>query len=247
MTDEEDQWTRKLRMRSDLLVSIAEKCGNFRKDLKQDILQSANTLSKVFAKMKTQLENKSTENIKLIQMVMKVTEEMERTKGSLTARQVAPSLYHRHHTYSGEAQQMLLSEYGRRRLFSVVLKNDGGKRYRITVKFKHINQSTEQIKSQLKKDINPTNIIAGINKPETLKDGRILIETFSEEEVNSLSRAINTKYGEQLEVMKHKLGKPSLIIYNVPEEITIANVTNVFKAQNPEIGMNEEEFTANFR
>jgi len=47
--------------------------------------------------------------------------------------------------------------------------------------------------------------------------------------------------------MKHKLKKPRLIIYNVPEEITIANVTNVIKAQNPEIGMNGEEVTAKFR
>jgi len=103
------------------------------------------------------------------------------------------------------------------------------------VKIKHNNQSTEQFKSQLKMDINPTNIIVGIKNLETLKDGRILIETFSEEEVNSLSRAINTKYGEQLEIMKHKLRKPRLIIYDVREEITIANVTNVIKAQIPEI------------
>ena len=34
---------------------------------------------------------------------------------------------------------------------------------------------------------------------------------------------------------------------NVPEEITIANVTNVIKAQNPDIGMNGEEITAKFR
>jgi len=38
--------------------------------------------------MKTQLENKSTENNKLSEEVMKVTEEMARTKGSHPARQV---------------------------------------------------------------------------------------------------------------------------------------------------------------
>jgi len=47
--------------------------------------------------------------------------------------------------------------------------------------------------------------------------------------------------------VKHKLRKPRLKIYNVPEEITIANVTNVIKAQTPEIGMNGEEVTAKFR
>jgi len=48
-------------------------------------------------------------------------------------------------------------------------------------------------------------------------------------------------------MMKHKPRKPKLIIYNVPEENTITNVTNLIKAQNPEIGMNGEEFTAKFR
>jgi len=111
---------------------------------------------------------------------MKVTEEMERTKGSHPARQVAPSLDHRHHTYSGEARQMLPSEDRRRKIFSEVLKEDGGKRYRITVKGEDNSQSTEQIKSQLKKDINPTDIKGGIKTLKTLRDGRILIETCSE-------------------------------------------------------------------
>jgi len=83
----------------------------------------------------------------------------------------------------------------------------------------------------LKTNINPTDIKVGIKTPKTLRYGRILVETCSEEEINSLNRAINTKCGEQLEIMKHKLWKPRLIIYNVPEEITIGNVTTVIKAQ----------------
>jgi len=74
MADEEDQ---QVENAFDILVSITEKSGNLRKDLKQYILQSVGTLRKVFAKMKTQLQNKSTENNKLSEGVMKVTEEME--------------------------------------------------------------------------------------------------------------------------------------------------------------------------
>jgi len=115
MADEEDQ---QVENAFDILVSITEKSGNLRKDLKQDILQSVSTLRKVFAKMKTQLENNCTENNKLSEEVMKVTEEMERTKRSHPARQVAPYLDHRHHTYSGEARKMFPSEDRRRKLFS---------------------------------------------------------------------------------------------------------------------------------
>jgi len=47
--------------------------------------------------------------------------------------------------------------------------------------------------------------------------------------------------------MKHKLRKPRLKIYKVPEEITVGNVTNVIKTQNPEITLNGEDITAKFR
>jgi len=177
MADEEDQQVENV---FDTLVSITDISGYLRKYLKQDILQSVSTLRKLFAKMKTQLENKNKENKKLNEEVMKVTEEMERTSGSHAVRQVAPSLDHMQHTYSGEARQMLPSEDRRRKLFTEVLKDDGGKRYRITLKAKNNSQSTEQIKSQMK-DINPTDIKVGIKALKTLRDGRILIKRGSEE------------------------------------------------------------------
>ena len=111
------------------IVSITDNRGNLRKNLRQGILQSVNTLRKVFAKMKTQLENKSKENKKLNEDVMEVKEEMERTKDSYSARQVAPSMEHRPHIYSGEARHVLPSEVGRRKLLSDTLKDDGQKRY----------------------------------------------------------------------------------------------------------------------
>jgi hypothetical protein len=37
------------------------------------------------------------------------------------------------------------------------------------------------------------------------KDKGIIIETGSEEEINSLSLEINSKLGERLEIIKHKL------------------------------------------
>jgi len=102
---------------------------------------------------------------------MKVTEEMERTKDSYSARQVAPSMDHRRHIYSGEARQVLPSV--RRELYSDTLKEEGEKRYRISLKTKDNSQSTEQIKNQLKKDIITTDIKVGIKTLKTLRDGRI--------------------------------------------------------------------------
>jgi hypothetical protein len=51
------------------LVSITEKSGNLRKDLRNDILESVSTLRKAFSKIKTHLENKKEENKKLSEEV----------------------------------------------------------------------------------------------------------------------------------------------------------------------------------
>jgi hypothetical protein len=205
-------------------------------------------LKKVFSKIKTQIEDKREENKKkLSEEVIKVTEEMARMRDSQPARHVAPSLDHMQQTSRSGARPMPPSEGRRRKLFSEVLKDKGDKEYKITLKAKNNSQSPEQIKLQLKKDINPTDIKVGIKTLKTLQDGRIFIETGSEEEINSLSSAISTKCGKQLEIIKHKLRKPKLIIYNVSEEITIENATDIIKAQNPEITLNGEDIVAKFR
>jgi hypothetical protein len=73
MADEDDKCVEDA---FDALVSITEKSGNLRKGLKKDILENVSILRKVFSKMKTQIENKSGDNKKLIDEVMKVREEM---------------------------------------------------------------------------------------------------------------------------------------------------------------------------
>jgi hypothetical protein len=116
----------------------------------------------------------------------------------------------------------------------------------MTLKAKDNEKSPEQIKNQLKRKINPTDIKVGIKTFKTLRDGRILIETGSEEEINTLSSAISTKCVEHLEIIKHQLRKPRIIIYNAPEEIATENVIDIIKAQNPDIMQNGEDMVAKF-
>jgi len=79
---------------------------------------------------------------------------------------------HRQHTYNCAPRQVLPSVVKRRKLFSVVLKDEGGKRYSITLKAKDNSQTAEQIKTQLKKDINTTDNKVGIKTLKTLRDGK---------------------------------------------------------------------------
>jgi hypothetical protein len=166
---------------------------------------------------------------------------------SQTTRQVAPSLDHmQKYTRSG-VQLVIPSEHGRRTCFSEAVKKEENKRYRITMTPKDGALSQEHIKNQLKRNINPTDIKVGITAIRTVRERRTLIEMGSEEEMNTLSPEIDTKLGERLEITRHRLRKPRLITYNVPEEITTQNVATIIKAQNPKIQSNGEGIEAKYK
>jgi predicted nucleic acid-binding Zn-ribbon protein len=63
-------------------VSITEKSGNLRKDLKKDILESVNTLRKEFSQLKIQLETVNEKRKKLREEVKNATEETARRRES---------------------------------------------------------------------------------------------------------------------------------------------------------------------
>jgi len=134
-----------------ILVSITEKSGNLRKDLKKDSLESVSTLRREFSQSILQLENVNEEHKKLREEVKNATEEMARRRDSQSVRQVAPSLDHLQQYPQSRARQVLPSEGGRRKLYSEMVKNEENKRYRITLKAKDDTLTPEQIKLQLKR------------------------------------------------------------------------------------------------
>ena len=66
------------------------------------------------------------------------------------------------------------------------------KRFKMTVKSKG-NQSPETIKGLLKPKIKPTEIRVGISTLKSLRNGKVLIETNSKDEIEALEKDINTK------------------------------------------------------
>jgi hypothetical protein len=107
--------------------------------------------------MKTVINAKSVGNEKLGEDVRNAREETERARNKQPERYEAPSLGHKHNT-NGEPRQVFPPDGGRRKLFSEALRGEKCKSHRITVQSKDIDQSMEQLKLQLKKDIDPTNI-----------------------------------------------------------------------------------------
>jgi hypothetical protein len=150
--------------------------------------------------------------------------------------QVVPPPYQIRHEHRG-ARQLLPSE-GRRKLYSEAAKAEGmvNKRYKVTVKTR-TNHSPEAIKNIIKTSINPTNMKVGICAFRSQRDGRVLLETKSKEEIELLYADIMDKCSQHLDVHIQKLRNPSIVIYNVPEEITKENAEEIIATQNPEINL----------
>jgi hypothetical protein len=95
--------------------------------------------------------------------------------------------------------------------------------------------------------MNRTEIKVGIKSFKSLKDGRVLIESGSLDEINSLRTTIGNKCGEDLEVTIPKLWKPRLIVHNIPQDITVENLEKTVIAQNPELLMKTGDIAARYK
>ena len=113
-------------------------------------------MRKVFSHLINELDNVKEEYNRYREEVKNATKEDVTGGHSQTTREVAPSPDHTQQSQSTDAQKIVTSGGGRRKLFSEIVKNqDNNKRYRITLKPKEETITPEQIKSQLKKSINP--------------------------------------------------------------------------------------------
>jgi hypothetical protein len=103
------------------------------------------------------------------------------------------------------------------------------------------------IKTVLRENVNPTEMMVGIKSLKSLTDGRVLIETGSLNELNMLSSTISIRCGEDLEVTVPRLWKPRMIIYNLPQEITADNLEDTLLSQNLELGMGKGDIVTKFK
>jgi hypothetical protein len=113
------------------------------------------------------------------------------------------------------------------------------------VRSKH-NLSTEEVENTLKTKVNPTVMKVGIKTLKSLKDGRVLIEAGTSDEINNLSHSIQNTCGEDLEVTVPKLRKPRMVINNVLRDTTVENLEETIIAQNPVLDLVSGDIEARF-
>jgi len=85
----------------------------------------------------------------------------------------------------------------------------------------------------------------GIRTFKGLKDGKVLIEADTKDHIEILSTQIRDKCGDRLEANLQKRRNPRVIIYSIPEEVTLENAEEIICAQN-ELALNKGDITPKF-
>jgi hypothetical protein len=110
----------------------------------------------------------------------------------------------------------------------IVAGRGNNKKFKIIIRSKG-NHTPETTKELIKTKINPTEMKVGISTFKALRDGRILIEVGSKEETEKIRAGISEKCGKELEAKVQELRNPKLVIYNIPEEITLDSATKTIR------------------
>ena len=216
------------------LLDITEKSGNLRKDLKQDIVDSVSTLRNIFINLRNSGEEKTKKINQLLGDLTKAREELTENRAANTQGRSLPSRGDIGQTIATLTHRQLTPSGGPRKLYSEVVGESVEKRFKLMVKSR-LERSTEEVKNVLRTKVNPTEMKVGIKTLKSLKDGRVLIEAGSTEEINKLSQTIQHKCGGELEVNVPQLRKPRMVINNVPKDITLENIEETIIDQNPEL------------
>ena len=226
------------------IVNATVESGNLRKDLKTLILQSVSNIRIELAELNAKLESSTEQNKILNSRITSMSGKVEAPEDARRrfARQVVPStdLSRNHHTAPPRNCE--------RELYADVAgstAHTATKRHKLTVSSK-LNESPEAIRTILKNKINPTALKIGVKAMKTLKDGRLLVESGSKEEIEALNKKINEECSQVLESKVTPLRNPNLIIYNIPSEIGKDNAEQVIRTQNSELSLKEGEIKPKF-
>jgi hypothetical protein len=249
-----------------LLVSTAEQSTKMKKELKQTILDTVSTLRNLIVKLQVSRECKADEISKLEKQVVELKSELNVSRQRAAKVLGTPSSEEKHEL-AGQSARSVAPQCGRdgklsesdklngktvvpsgvtKLLYSEALgSGKANKLFHLTVKSKG-NTTQEEATELLKARINPTEIKVGINKFRVLNNGKIIIGTNTKQEIEALEKEITTKCGGELEATVHKLRKPRLIVYNIPEDISLQNIEDTLLNQNPDLGLMKGDIDAKF-
>lgn len=248
-----------------LIVNTAEQSVKMKKELKQTLLDTVSTLRGMLVKLHESSVSKTEEISKLEKQVGELKSELEVCRQRSEKALGMPSSEENHEPTgmpSGRVAQPngrdnkptepdcqtchRVAPPGEAKLYSEAVTSKKPKNlYQLTVRSIG-NTTQDKVTKILKAKVNPTEIKVGINKYKVLNNGNILIGTNTKQEIEVLEKEIATKCAGELEANMHKLRKPRLKIYNIPEDVSIQSLEETLLMQNPDIGLSKGDISAKF-
>ena len=216
------------------LLRVTEESKNLRHDLKQDIVKSVSELRKAFSSLNKELLEKETEINELknsITLTRQQRNTLQTTPSPGGVRELPPSLKE---DLPSSAKNRYYSEVAAGQTIEMHHNT-----FKLFVKSKN-NQSIEYIKTLLKTKVNPVEMKVGINSLKSLKNGQLLIESGNKQEAETICKTINNKCGEELEANVTRKRNPRIILFNVPEDITVDNCIGCLTTQNEVLKKHEK-------
>ena len=227
------------------IVKLTNESGNLKKELRKSIHENVSNLRNLMFILTNNLNEQTSEILKLQNEVKEAKKLLEAQKDARVEGQLATSIGAAPERDTTGSMNGPPSSGGRVKQYAQVLAGKNGTRYKLTVRTKD-NQTTETVKKIIKSSIDPTQMKIGIRTFKGLQNGKVLIETDTENDIQALQNQIRDKCGDRLETNVQKRRNPRLIIYNVPDETTLENAADIICDQNPELAVTREDITAKF-
>jgi hypothetical protein len=222
---------------------LTNESGNLKKELRKLIHENVSNLRNLIYVLKDNLKEKTSENYQLQNEVKEMKKLMEARRDTQAEGQLATSMGL--NLELGRTGNMIgsPSSGGRKKQYAEVLTGKNGTRHKLTIRTID-NQPTETVKKIIKSNIDPTSMKIGIRTFKGLQNGKVLFEVDTEEDMEALQNQIRDKCGDRLETNVQKRRNPRLIIYSVPDEITLENAADIICKQTPELALTKGDITA---
>ena len=219
------------------IINSTDKSGNLKKELKQEIYTTVSSLRKLVSSLRSELLDTKQENKKLCTEVKQLKDTLDKERSTTTARQLATSVNDNVALANSWSTTPATPIGGKKKLlYSEIAGRKNEERHKLTLKPKQ-HQTTEEIKQLLKAQVDPVNIQVGIRSLKSLRNGNVLIEADTKEEIEILTSQIRQKCCDHLEANIQKRRNPRLIIYNIPDALTTDNAENIISTQNPSLDL----------
>ena len=227
------------------IVNSTNQSKHVKSELKKTIMEAVSTLRDIFHVLQREIADKSETNIKLQAEVDETKKMLQDYRDTRATIPVAPSIGRRETPATNTRGLQHPSSVRKVNYSDIVAGRRDDRKFKVTIRSKE-NHTPETIKELIKAKINPTEMKVGISTFKALKDGRILIEAGSKEEIERISTNITEKCGREFEAKVQELRNPRLVIYNIPEDITLENATKTIHEQNSELQLEESDISAKF-